>query len=263
MREQNLFLSRFRSLLFSKRFLLNLITAVSRANYWFADVVAPVCRYNTRWEIAHGTDPSKIEVIYNGVDADAFSPGPKPDGPLHVVATARIDPLKDLETFLRVAAAVRTTHPSVRYTIHGSVANEEYYQVCLRLRSELRLNDVVAMGAHTEDVVRAYRESDIVALTSVSEAFPYTVIEAMACGKPVIASDVGGVREALEGGGVVVKPRDVDGFANGIRALLDDRSRRVEMGQAARKIVLERFTLEKSISGYRTVYERLASGRAA
>jgi glycosyltransferase involved in cell wall biosynthesis len=97
MREQNLFLSRFRSLLFSKRFLLNLINAVSRANYWFADVVAPVCRYNTRWELAHGTDPSKIEVIYNGVDAEMFSPGARPAGPPHVIATARIDPLKDID----------------------------------------------------------------------------------------------------------------------------------------------------------------------
>jgi glycosyltransferase involved in cell wall biosynthesis len=262
MREQNLFLSRFRSLLFSKRFLLNLINAVSRANYWFADVVAPVCRYNTRWELAHGTDPAKIEVIYNGVDAATFSPAPRPAGPPHVIATARIDPLKDIETFLRVAATVRTSHPTVRYTIYGSIADREYYEKCLRLRSELRLDDVVAMGSHTSDVVSAYRESDIVALTSVSEAFPYSVIEAMACGKPVIASDVGGVREALDEGGIAVKPRDVEGFASGIRALLDDRPRREEMGKAAREIVVRRFTLERSISGYRNLYERLA-GQAA
>jgi len=263
MREQNLFLSRFRRLLFSKRFLMNLITAISRANYWFADVVAPVCRYNTRWELAHGTAPSKIEVVYNGVDPVAFSPGPRPPGPPHVVATARIDPLKDIETFLRMAAAVRTTHPTVKYTIFGSIADPVYYKLCVALRTELDLDDIVAMGSHTDDVVSAYRASDIIALTSVSEAFPYSVIEAMACGKPVIASDVGGVREAVEGCGIIIKPRDVEGFAAAIRSLLDDDARRQSMGDCARQVVLDRFTLEKSVDGYRRLYQKLAKGRAA
>ena len=80
LREQNLFLSRFRRLFFCKQFLLNLITAVVRANYFHADVVAPVCHYNTRWELAHGTPPHKVRVIYNGVDPDLFAPAAKPNG---------------------------------------------------------------------------------------------------------------------------------------------------------------------------------------
>ncbi|HEX8618759.1 MAG TPA: DUF3492 domain-containing protein, partial [Thermoanaerobaculia bacterium] len=147
LREQNLFLSRFKRLFFCKQFLLNLITAVVRANYFHADVVAPVCHYNTRWELAHGTPQHKVRVIYNGVDPDVFSPGPKRAGAPHVVATARIDPLKDIETFLRVAARVRETHRDVRFTIFGSVADPVYYEKCVDLRRELGLEDVVAMGA--------------------------------------------------------------------------------------------------------------------
>src|SRR5439155_25341890 len=211
LREQNLFLSRFRRLFFAKHFPLSLITAVARANYRFADVVAPVCHYNTRWEAAHGTPREKIEVIYNGVDPDRFAPGPRPDGPPHVVATARIDRLKDTETFLRVAARVRETHPNVRFTIFGAVSDEGYYAECLKLRRELGIN--VTMGAATADVVAAYRSADIVLLTSISEAFPFSVIEAMSCGRAVVASDVGGVREALDGCGVVVRPRDIEQFA--------------------------------------------------
>jgi glycosyltransferase involved in cell wall biosynthesis len=254
LREQNLFLSRFKRLFFCKQFLLNLITAVVRANYFHADVVAPVCHYNTRWELAHGTPQHKVRVIYNGVDPDVFSPGPRRTGAPHVVATARIDPLKDIETFLRVAARVRETHRDVRFTIFGNVADAAYYEKCLALRSELGLEDVVTMGAAADDVVAAYRDADVVLLTSISEAFPYTVIEAMSCERAVIASDVGGVGEALEECGLLVRPRDVEGFANAVRQLLDDPPLRSLMGRRARARVLEEFRLDGSIAAYLELY---------
>jgi glycosyltransferase involved in cell wall biosynthesis len=195
LREQYLFLSRFRRLFFCKQFLLNLITAVVRANYHFADIVAPVCHYNTRWEVAHATPQAKIRVIYNGVDPEQFAPSPKLHGEPHVVATARIDPLKDIETLLRVAARLKPTHPRVKFTVHGTVADEAYYRRCLTLRKRLGVEDTVTLGTATHNVAAAYREADVVLLTSISEAFPYSVIEAMSCEKAVVASDVGGVGE--------------------------------------------------------------------
>ena len=263
LREQNLFLSRFRRLFFCKQFLLNLITAVVRANYAHADVVAPVCHYNTRWELAHGTPQHKLRVIYNGVDPELFAPAAKRDRAPHVVATARIDPLKDIETFLHVAAAVRTTHRDVRFTIFGTVADADYYQRCVALRGELGLDDVVTMGASTDDVVGAYREADVVLLTSISEAFPYSVIEAMACERAVVASDVGGVGEALEECGMLVRPRDVDGFAAAVRSLLDDPALRQSIGRRARARVLEEFRLDVSIASYLDLYRRLGAAGAA
>ncbi|MDQ3281985.1 MAG: GT4 family glycosyltransferase PelF [Acidobacteriota bacterium] len=254
LREQNLFLSRFKRLFFCKQFLLNLITAVVRANYFHADIVAPVCHYNTRWELAHGTPQHKVRVIYNGVDPEVFAPAPRRPGTPHIVATARIDPLKDIETFLRVAAKVRETHRDVRFTIFGSVADPAYYEKCLALRTELGLNDVVTMGAAAEDVVAAYRDADVVLLTSISEAFPYSVIEAMACERAVVASDVGGVGEALEECGLLVRPRDVDGFAAAVRQMLDDVPLRTRIGRRARARVLEEFRLDGSIAAYLDLY---------
>jgi hypothetical protein len=257
LREQNLFLSRFKRLFFCKQFLLNLITAVVRANYFHADVVAPVCHYNTRWELAHGTPQHKVRVIYNGVDPEVFVAGAKRSGPPHVVATARIDPLKDIETFLRVAARVRETHRDVRFTVFGSVADQPYYEKCLALRSELGLDGAVTMGAVAEDVVAAYRDADVVLLTSISEAFPYSVIEAMACERAVVASDVGGVGEAVEECGMLVRPRDVEGFATAVRQLLDDPALRARIGRRARARVLEEFRLDHSIQSYLDLYQRL------
>jgi glycosyltransferase involved in cell wall biosynthesis len=263
LREQNLFLSRFRRLFFCKQFLLNLITAVVRANYHFADVVTPVCHYNTRWELAHGTPQQKIRVIYNGVDPDVFAPAPRPvDARPHVVATARIDPLKDIETFLRVAARVRETHRGVRFTVFGAVADREYFDRCLALRRELQLDDVVAMGEATSDVVGAYADADVVLLTSISEAFPYSVIEAMSCERAVVASDVGGVSEALEDCGILVKPRDDAAFAAAVTRLLDDRTLRERYASRARRRVLEEFRLSSSVSAYLDLYRELGHQRA-
>lgn len=259
LREQYLSLSKFRRLLFCKQFLMNLITAIVRANYHFADVVAPVCHYNTRWEVAHATPQQKIRVIYNGVDPEHFTPAPKLHGEPHVVATARIDPLKDIETLLRVAARMKPTHPRLKFTVHGAVADEAYYRRCLALRHHLGVEETVTIGSATEDVVAAYRDADVVLLTSISEAFPYSVIEAMACEKAVLASDVGGVGEALEGCGVLVKPRDDERFAAELTKLLDDHHLRLRLGAKARARVLDEFRLDHSIGKYLDLYRGLAA----
>lgn len=259
LREQYLFLSRFRRLFFCKQFLMNLITAVVRANYHYADVVAPVCHYNTRWEVAHATPQQKIRVIHNGVDPDLFSAAPKLRGDPHVVATARIDPLKDIETLLRVAARLKPSHPRLKFTVHGAVADEPYYRRCLALRRDLGVDDTVTLGTATADVVSAYRDADVVLLTSISEAFPYSVIEAMSCEKAVVASDVGGVGEALEGCGVLVKPRDDERFAAEVAKLLDDHHLRLRLGAKARARVLEEFRLDHTIGKYLELYRGLAA----
>lgn len=257
LREQNLFLSRFQRLVFSKHFLLNLITTVSRANYFFADIVAPVCYYNTRWEVEHGTPREKIRVIYNGVDSDLFSPGSRASTQPHVIATARIDPLKGIDTFLQMAARIRDVRPDVRFTIHGAVADREYFGRCVALRSELGLDQAVAMGEATEDVVAALRDSDVVVLTSVSEAFPYSVLEAMACGKVVVATDVGGVREALDGCGKLIAPLDAEAAAREVLGLLDDPEERERLGAKARQKVVESFRVDHTTARYLALYKSL------
>lgn len=261
-REQNLFLSRFHRLFFAKQFMLNLITTVSRANYHYADVVSPVCHYNTRWEVAQGVSRDKIRVIYNGVDPDRFIPASHEPPEPRVVATARIDPLKDIEAFLHMASLVHETHPRVRFAVYGRVGDHPYFKKCLALRAELGLDDVVEMGVESENVLDAYHSATVVVLTSISEAFPYSILEAMSCGKPTVATDVGGVREALEGNGVLVPPGDADGLAREVRRLLDHPALRAELGARARATIVEKFRVDHTIARYLDLYTEL-SERAA
>ena len=262
LREQNLFLSRFHRLFFAKQFLLNLITSISRANYHYADVISPVCHYNTRWEVAQGVARDKIRVIYNGVDPDRFVPAPREPNQQRVIATARIDPLKDIETFLRMAARVRETNPDARFVVHGSVADRKYFDKCLALRTELGLDGIVEMGVESENVLAAYHAADVVVLTSVSEAFPYSILEAMSCAKAIVSTDVGGVREALESNGSLVAPGDAEALAAEVRKLLDDPALRATLGARARAAIVEKFRVDHTIARYLDLYTEL-SERAA
>lgn len=254
---------------YAKGFLLNMVTSVVQLSYDLADQVSPVCEFNTRWERELGVPRERIRVIYNGVDADAFTDdfaNPRPSTVPTVVAVARIDPVKDIESLIRAAALVRDTIPEVKFIVYGTVSVPAYYDQCLALRASLGLQDTFIFAGHTDDVAAAYRSGHVVALASVSEAFPYSVVEAMMSGKAVVATDVGGVREAVEGCGLVVRPRRPDELAGALVKLLRDPELRFKLGQEGREKALNYFTIARMIDrylgSYRDLYDR-RHGRVA
>lgn len=244
---------------FQKRALIGLVRAIARAAYHAADVVAPVAAFNIRWERELGVPRERIRVVYNGVDPDVYQPRPRPEGaPPTVVSVARIDPIKDIATLLRAAAQVARTRPDVRFVLYGGVSVPSYYQELLRLRRELGLEERFVFAGHTADVPAAYNSGDVVALSSVSEGFPYAVVEAMMCGKPVVATDVGGTREALGHAGVLVPPRAPAAMAAAILWLLDNPAVARAMGEEARERALALFTIQRFVQDYQELYQRLS-----
>lgn len=261
LREQYLSLSRRGYSSYLNTFLVRLILTVTSLNYALADQVSPVCAYNTRWEKMFGVPPGKIEVIYNGVDREIFSPSPDFHNNTHptVVTVARVDPVKDLVTLIRSAAIVKERIPDVRFIVYGSVSVPDYYEECLAMRKELNLDETFIFAGHTNDVPSAYRSGDVIALSSVTEAFPYSVVEAMMTGKPVVATDVGGVREAIGDCGIVVRPRRHEELARALVTLLEDPSMRDSLGKDSRERALNHFTIERALELYMNSYRRLAS----
>ncbi len=250
---------------FAKHFLMDLSRHVARLNYTYARIVAPVSNFNVRWERLYGVAPEKIQTVYNGVDPGLFVPRPKPPhtaGRPVVVAAARIFPLKDIETMIRSAVVARAGIPDVRYLVYGSLdADPPYVERCRALIAELDLEETFVLAGHHNQPAALFAEGDISALSSISEGFPYTVLESMACGRPVVGTDVGGVREALEGFGIVVPPRDPEAFGQAVVRLLGDDDLRTRLGRQAREHVLAWFRTEHSIGSYRELYRRLDSDR--
>jgi glycosyltransferase involved in cell wall biosynthesis len=137
---------------------------------------------------------------------------------------------------------------------------ELYLSWCQELAGELGLGDAVTFEGRVQDSRMAFAAGQVAVLSSISEGFPYTVIEAMACGRPCVATDVGGVTEALGTTGLVVPPRRPDELARACLVLLRDVDLRRRLGSAARARVLELFTLDRALGEYREIYGALTSG---
>ncbi|MGZ4031606.1 MAG: GT4 family glycosyltransferase PelF [Tumebacillaceae bacterium] len=259
LREQYLALSKQPYSSFLTTFLIRFVQSLTSMNYTFADQVSPVCEYNTRWETRFGVPVKRIKVIYNGIDPNVFveAPPSRNERPT-IVMIARIDPIKDVMTFLEAAGIVRDRFPEVRFVVYGSVTVQSYYEECLAKREELQLTESFEFAGHTSNMAAAYQSGDIVALSSISEAFPYSVIEAMMTGKPVVATDVGGVTEALAETGLVVAPRDPNGFAEALLKLLYAPELRESLGREGRERALSFFTLDKMIDLHLKAYIKLA-----
>jgi len=246
----------------TSRFLARLSVLLARLSYSHADAIAPVAEFNQRWEIALGADPDRIETIYNGIDTAVYRPRPKPSSRSRptVVAAARVFPLKDIETMIGAAAVAREALPEVQFVVYGSVeADPCYVARCRALIAKLGLENTFELAGMHSNSAEIYLEGDISVLSSISEGVPYAVLESLSCGRPVVATDVGGVSEILQGYGTLVPPRDPRRLGEAVVALLVDDARRMELGRQGREWVLKRFQTEQTVDAYRRLYGRLAA----
>jgi glycosyltransferase involved in cell wall biosynthesis len=125
--------------------------------------------------------------------------------------------------------------------------------------SALGLNENIQFVGKVKDPEIAYNAADAIVISSITEGFPFAIIEAMACGKGIVATDVGGIREALEGCGLLVRSSHPQELANAIVQLLQDEKLRAKLGAAALRRVQEGFTIGQSLGQYREQYERLTA----
>ncbi|MCZ8145429.1 GT4 family glycosyltransferase PelF [Flavobacterium sp.] len=251
---------------FLKNLLIRFSEAITRLVYHKADRILSVNNFNKTWETTYGADPNKIEVIYNGIDSDVFVAKAKPahrkDIPT-VVAAARIFELKDILTMIRSCAVVKATIPNVEYWVYGDYdAVPEYTEECRALITALKLEKNFFLAGYHNAPHELFCEGDVSILTSISEGFPYTVLESMSCGIPVVATDVGGVTEALDSScGRVCKPKDHIAIGNSVIELLQNEALRKQMGVAARQRVLDHFTIDTFISAYEKAYDAVMEAK--
>jgi glycosyltransferase involved in cell wall biosynthesis len=244
-----------------KALLLGFFRLLAEETYRRAALITPGNRYNRLWEERGGAAPESIRTVYNGVDPAAFPPaGPEPAQPVLSWA-GRVDPIKDLETLIRAFALVRAELPDARLRLFGGTprGGEAYRERCEALAAELGHGDAVTFEGRVEDIKDAYAAGNVVMLSSISEGFPFTLIEAMSCGRATVSTDVGGVREAVGDTGLVVPPRDPAAMAAAALELLRDAERRRAMGEAARLRVIEQFTLRRTIDTFRSIYLELSA----
>jgi polysaccharide biosynthesis protein PelF len=247
-----------------KATMLAFLRRLCGAGYRAADLVTPGNRYNQRWELRGGAEEERLRTVYNGVDPSHFPPaGPEPDVPTLSWA-GRVDPIKDVETLIRAFALVRAELPDARLRMFGGTpkGNEGYRERCEALIAELGMAGAAVFEGRVDEIRDAYAAGHVVVLSSISEGFPYTLIEAMTSGRATVSTDVGGVTEAVGDTGLVVAPRDADAMARACLDLLADDDRRHSLGAASRDRALEFFTVEQAVDSFREIYADLVAERA-
>jgi glycosyltransferase involved in cell wall biosynthesis len=209
----------------------------------------------------YGLPPSWLTVVHNGVDTDFFQPGRngKSDGKTVFLSVARLVPDKDHDTMLAAFGRVAVSHPKAELWLVGNGPRRETLEQKVR---DSGLAGRVKFLPVAKDIRHLYHQADVFVLSSVNEALPNVILEAMAAGLPVVATRVGGLPEAVVPGdtGLLVSPRDVDGLAAALGSLLDDPETRRNLGRRGRERVLEQFSFEAMVSRHEEVWSRLLWG---
>jgi glycosyltransferase involved in cell wall biosynthesis len=215
--------------------------------------------------------PSMTQVISNGVDASRFTPERKSNVRLElgissdefvVGCVGRLQPVKGTDTFIEAAARLKSISPGCRFVVVGD-GDADYTRQLVALRDRLGLSNDLIFTGFRADVSEVMKAFDIYALTSRSEGFSLSTIEAMASGLPVVATRCGGPEQIVEDGatGFLVENGSPDAVANAIDRLRRDRKQRARFGTAAREVVLKRYTLEAQVRAYEALYDRVLTPR--
>jgi glycosyltransferase involved in cell wall biosynthesis len=233
----------------------------------FADWVVPNSQAGRNYLISRGINHARIKVIYNGINLERLIPDVAkaarirdqmglPENGQVVGMTACLRPDKDYATFLLGAKIIHRAMPRVRFAILGDGPLKPDIENMVK---DLGMEHIVTMFGRQMDVASYVSCFDVACLCSThTEGCSNVTLEAMALGKPVVVTDVGGNREVVEHGktGFLVPARNPEAFADSVLTCLCQPDWARDIGQCARKMVNTRFSLTRMVNEYEQLYEQ-------
>jgi glycosyltransferase involved in cell wall biosynthesis len=234
-----------------------------RATDRLAHAVVVNCEFlKNHLALNEGVPLEKIRLCYNGIDTELFHglagacQPPLADGSLVIGAVCVLRPEKDLQTLLDAFARVRRIQGGLKLAVVGSGSVLPDLE---RRAKRLGIMEQCVFHPATEKVVPWYHSIDIFVLPSRSEGLPNALMEAMACGCCVIASRVGGISELVrhEETGLLFDPGDAGQLAGALGRLIENAPLRNEMAAAARRQILDRFSVRASADRMGEIYSEL------
>jgi glycosyltransferase involved in cell wall biosynthesis len=207
-----------------------------------------------------GVPQSRLRMVRgSGVDTSAFSPAPKPPEPICVVMATRILWDKGVGEFVEAARSLKLTVPEVRFVLVGEPDLDNPASVPEMTLKAWNKENVVEWWGHSDDIAKVFQMAHVVCLPSYREGLPKVLIEAAACGKPIVTTDVPGCREVVRDGnnGLLVPVRDSRALASALLRLIENSELRTEMGRRSREIALAEFSSEHIIAQTLDIYKEL------
>lgn len=209
-----------------------------------------------------GLPADKMRVIHNALP-DLRPKSVPGEGTLRIGCVSRMDNMKGTRFLVEAFERIAQTHPHAELMLVGD--GPERSNVAAQV-AEAGLSDRVIMTGHyVGDVNELVGTFDIYAFPSLWEGLPYALLEAMRAGKPIVATDVGGIAEAVVDGetGILVPPASADALAEGLRRLVEDESLRQRFGRAGRARYEDSFSLEAMGRRTRAVFAEVGLVREA
>jgi glycosyltransferase involved in cell wall biosynthesis len=216
-----------------------------------------------------GFDRRRVRTIRNGVSTERFGRTVRADAraglglfqnTIAVGTVGRLEEVKDHGTLLRAFGLVARQNPRAVLLIAGDGPLRSQLE---RTVQELGLDARVRFLGHRPDVERVLAALDVFVLSSISEGLSNTILEAMACGVPVVATRVGGADELIVENetGLLAPARQPETLATAIATLVNDEAARLRMGVAAGERARAKFSLAGMLTAYESLYTELCKGR--
>ncbi|MCK5287283.1 MAG: glycosyltransferase family 4 protein [Thermodesulfovibrionia bacterium] len=211
--------------------------------------------------------PAKIVVINSGLELDRYrkiniNAGEKRNelrvgqDTILVGMIGRLEPVKGPEYFIEAARLITEKFPEVKFIVagDGSLRSKLEFQC-----EKLHISDKLIFIGWREDIPEILSVLDILVMPSLNEAVGRILIEAGACGKPVVATRVGGIPEVVKDNqtGILVPPKDAYELARAVISLLEDKNKRQRMGETAKNWVDDKFSASRMVKGFSDLYDEM------
>jgi glycosyltransferase involved in cell wall biosynthesis len=210
-----------------------------------------------------GIDSSKILVIPNGIDTERFNPEGNfadirkgfsiKESDIVLGFVGRVVPAKGLEYLIDALPFLKKEFKNIKLLITGEGSTMERLK---KKAKENNVHDSIIFTGKRRDIPDILSCTDIFVMPSVAEGLPNALLEAMAMGKPIVATEVGGIPEVIKNrhSGFLVPPRNPEALATAIKDLISNEQLAAKMGQAARHIVLDNFSIWSIAQKWQTLY---------
>ena len=206
---------------------------------------------------------SRIRLIRGaGVDTTVFAPAPEPAGPVCIVLAARMLWDKGVGEFVEAARLIRQAGVQARFVLVGGPDPDNPASVPEATLRGWHGQDGVEWWGRRDDMPSVYQAAHIACLPSYyREGLPKVLLEAAACGRPLVTTDAPGCREVVQDGdnGILVTPRDAQSLARAMRKLIEDEKLRHAMGKRGREIMLKDFSSEQVVRETLAIYRELVA----
>jgi glycosyltransferase involved in cell wall biosynthesis len=240
--------------------------ALSRWKYRQVDCFICASDAVRRMLIDDGIPAARAVTVYEGIDLGHVDAAPPanlhadlwlPHGSPIVGNVAALVPHKGQRHLIEAAALVVKRVPDARFVIAGE---GELRPALERLIKEHRLDKHVFLAGFRPDILSVHKSFDVFVMSSVTEGLGTSLLDAMACGKPVVATTAGGMPEVVDDGktGILVPPRDHTAMADALIRLLSSAELRARMGAAGLERVRATFSAERMVQDTLEIYRRVA-----